>query len=158
MHLSAQPIYFSYRSASTHYITNVYTSTRPGLNVVVHSHKRNIYGEIETPLYDRLGPSTHSIEYKIYTAVEVIFIYRCGSAATLAPHYNRVLDGGIYIYFYFYDSKYKKLWWSCSKIFYLYFSCLFAVLSFSEMDEDGMLSRITFTLSGSHAASVFVYV
>ena len=66
--------------------------------MVVHSHKRYIYGEIETPLYNRLGPSTHSTEYKIYTTVENIFIHRCGSAATLAPHYNRVLDGGIYIF------------------------------------------------------------
>ena len=38
------------------------------------------------------------------------------------------------------------------------FFCLFAVLSFSEMDEDGMLIKITFTLSDKFTASVVLYV
>ena len=102
MHLSALlSNYFSYRSLDRHdsranYITKVYTSTRPSLNMVVPSRKRITYGQIETPLYDRLQPST-LFYYKSHTAVDIFFIHHCGSATPTA-HYNRVLDGGRYIF------------------------------------------------------------
>ena len=134
MHLSALlSNCVSYRSLDRHdsranYITKVYTSTRPSLNMVVLSRKRITYGQIETPLYDRLQPSAR-FYYKSYTAVNILFyppLWFCDTDGPLQPSLRRWN-----IFFYFYDPlrqfKYEKLWLSCSTRVYSHCSCLFAV-------------------------------